>query len=315
VRWLVTFGSFDSTAGVVLEVQWTRGHLHAAERARFEPRLDRSVAGKGLTGACWHPEGLVACSFNTVELLDPSGRFSTLLIRDDFNDLHDVALHGEHLWIANTGLDRLDTFDQEGQRIATRQLSPLPGALESDVGDPYFVDSGSELPTHRRRLIDRVHPNSLHSGSDALLLTRLLDRSVCLAERPTVPVARLDGCPHDAVLVDGVLWATTTDGRVHRLPRPQDETEGSTIDVFAASGWTGWCRGLHVGPDLLAVGLTRVDHMPRTRWCDRPLEETVTAFVLLDRATGACLDRLELLPLGPRSKLFSIVPLEGRTGW
>lgn len=315
MRWLVTFGSFDSTLGALFEVRWEQGHLHAVERARFEPRQERAVAGKGLTGACWHPEGLLVCSFNTVELLDRSGRFSTVLAQDDFNDLHDVELHEEQLWIANTGFDRLDTFDRGGQLIATRRLSPLPGAFESDIGDPYFTDAGPELPIHRRRLVDRVHPNSLHSGSDALLVTRLLDRSVCRAERPAVSVVRLDGCPHDAQQVDGMLWATTTDGRIHRSPRPSDEAGDTTIDVFAASGLSGWCRGLHVAPDVVAVGLTRVDHMPRTRWCERPFEETVTAFVLLDRATGACLDRLELFPLGPRSKLFSIVPLEGRAGW
>lgn len=65
MRWLVTYGSFDSVDGAVLEVRWADGRLSAVERARFEPRRHRAVPGKGLTGACPHPGGLLVCSFKS----------------------------------------------------------------------------------------------------------------------------------------------------------------------------------------------------------------------------------------------------------
>ena len=81
------------------------------------------------------------------------------------------------------------------------------------------------------------------------------------------------------------------------------------IDTFASTGRSGWCRGLAVHDEVLAVGLTRIVRMPRERWADRPFDSTVTGLLVIDRATNIELAFSNLQWLGNHPKLFEVVPL------
>ncbi len=89
--------------------------------------------------------------------------------------------------------------------------------------------------------------------------------------------------------------------------------ERRRIDAFA-TGHHGWCRGLAVTDDHLAVGLTEVrrGRLPRHRWADREPDGSETSVLLLDRHSGQLLSRVDLTDEQRHAKLYSVLPIEVR---
>lgn len=310
MRWLMTLGDFEDDVGIVLALDWDGSQAAVTEITRFQPEASRAVYSKGFTGGAVVPDGLLVCGFNAVYRVElSSGQVETVLMRDDFNDLHHVAAHDGKLWVVNTGQDRVEAFGPNGDRLDVWSLEPHQGAHSQSASDPYFAGQTPDIPLYRRRLMDLVHPNGLAFGTGQILVTRFSDNAVeeLLSGRRVVPAT--PGCPHDPYFVDDELWLTCTNGLIVRYaPAATGYQERQRFNVFAASGQLGWCRGLHVGPELLAVGLTRITRMPRIRWGDWPFELTRTGVALLDRASGQLQAWIDLGAWGKHPKLFSILP-------
>lgn len=306
----MTLGDFEDEVGIVLALEWDGAQSTVTEVTRFRPEASRAVKGKGFTGGTLVPGGLLVCGFNAVYRVDlANGQVNTVLIRDDFNDLHHVALHGEQLWVANTGRDRIEAFDFKGEHLGIWPLAPHPSALQQSASDPYFAGQTPEVPLYRRRLMDLVHPNGLAFGAGQILVARFSDNGVEELISGRRVITATPGCPHDPCFVDDELWLTCTNGLVVRYaPAASLYQERQRFNVFEASGQLGWCRGLHVGPTLLAVGLTRITRMPRTRWGDWPFELTRTGVVLLDRTSAQLQAWIDLGAWGKHPKLFSVLP-------
>ena len=232
------------------------------------------------------------------------------LVRDDFNDLHHIATREGHVWIANTGFDRVDVFTQEGDFLRGYALTEASAdASRPTPDDPYFAREDGSRPLHLRRLADRVHPNHVTFFEGRALVTRFSDRCVQDLTSWEIVIPCTPGYPHDGFVHGDTLWLTCTNGLVLGYQRDAQgglrETE--RLDVFEASGACGWCRGLWVGEDVMLVGLTRITRMPRYRWCERPFEDTSTSVLVIDRRTSRLRTEIALEPFGQHPKLFSIL--------
>lgn len=318
-RWYATLGDFHTSSGQVLEVFWCpQEGLNVSPVATFKPCPGRAVHGKGFTGARMAVGYLWVCHFNMVVRVDPTrGTSEIWLARDDFNDLHDLDLIPDaqgavtEVLVANTGRDRLDRFDATGRLLDTRRLRPTRGALRTNPDDVYLRSQPHPEPW-RRKLVDRVHPNAIRRIGDAVFVSRFLDRCVEVYSDDRRFRYALPGLPHDLVPVDDAVWCTTTDGRVWALSNRRGRRKvHCVLDTHAASGISGWCRGLAVSAETILVGLTRMSTMPRERWCDRPLAATRTGLLLFDRRTRQLLAACTLDHLSEHPKIFSIVPCQG----
>jgi len=314
-KWLLTLGDFESEIGTIALAKWDGDSLVVERLKDYQFPSDRSVYGKGFTGAKIHEGTLFICGYNAVYTVDlNSFNIQPWLVRDNFNDLHNLAFskdsNGEVLvWIANTGHDSVECYNFDGMKLSTTKLKPQPGAFRNETSDSYF-DSPENTPIYCKKLCDEVHPNAISPCSSKILVSRFSDKSFTSLNGKTV--CSLPSPPHDLSTWNNELWTTTTNGQVWRLRDTMDRYEPELIiDTFNSTGRSGWCRGLAVHDEVLVVGLTRIDRMPRERWSNRPFSATVTGIIVIDRSTNTEIAFSNLDQLGTHPKLFAIVPFEG----
>lgn len=312
--WWLTLGDFEDTCGRVVELTFDGMQATTREVLQYQPKADRAVFGKGFTSGCVVDDVAYICGFNEVYRISTHDfKVEALLSRDDFNDLHHVSAHDGQLWIANTGLDRVDVFSSSRQYLGGYALIPSQEernrALAALPDDPYFAQERVDRPVHLRRLPDRIHPNHIAFFGGRVLVTRFAEKSIQdLGTMRTV--LETPGHPHDGFVDGDTLWMTCTNGLIIACqwsPCGSRLEERRRINTFALTGRWGWCRGLWVGEDRLLVGLTRISRMPRHRWCQRPFEGTQTTVLMLRKATGELLAEANLNAFGQHPKLFSIL--------
>jgi hypothetical protein len=340
MRLLAMGGYFDASGECFIDhldlERGTRGRLLS-----FIPPEPHRVPGKGFTGAAWlDDDTLLVCSFDAVWRIVPSTRRCTgRLHQTDFNDLHSVAvdLASAQIHVCNTGLDSVETFDptgrfqgriamtpawfeavrQRGAAVSRDEFEHVLGAgweptpaprLTSVVGSYY--DQSDDEPFHRRKVRDYAHPNHVVIWGGRLVATLLARRELrCLRSHRTL--ARLEAPPHDGVLVGDDLWLTTVDGRVWRVSPGGD---ASLVLDTSTTGHLGWCRGLAIGENTIAVGLTAIRSQPQYAWRSAPYEHTETAVLWIEHLTGRLRACLRYDELDRHAKVCSLIPARGAWG-
>ncbi len=336
---LVTGGSFDQSGeGVVWLVDL------ATERAdvllRWMPLAHLHVPTKGFAGGSLGADGLLyVAAHAAVVRIDPDRALVTgVLHQPCMNDLHHVAALGDRLYVANTGLGAVDVLDREGRFLGSHALLPAwanarriggedfpaeappvrpdwsggPPAPWSQARekDAYHATDRRSAPFHRLKVPDHLHVNHVARLGGRLLATCFADGA--LRDLAGFDVAaRLDGhFLHDGIAHRDAFWLTAIHGSVIELDAGTLR-ERRRIDAFA-TGHHGWCRGLAVTDDHLAVGLTEVrrGRLPRHRWADRDPEGSETSVLLLDRQDGRLLARVDLTDETRHTKLYSVLPIE-----
>lgn len=329
---LVTGGWFDETGECWLE----RVAPDRRERVlTFLP--EERVARKGFTGAAWNGDSILVCSFNAVWRFDRAWRCTGRIHQPDFNDLHGVCVdaRSDRIVVANTGLDAIEVFSLDARFRGRVALSP--GWLEADrqrlgnIGrqdfdktlkagwesvarpprasaDGEYYGGGDEV-FHRRKVRDYLHPTHVAVAPDGrILVTLLATREVrCLQSFSTL--ASIEGHPHDGMFVGAELWLTTTDGRIWAI---NEAGEVRVVMDTSRSGHLGWCRGLAVGPDWVAVGLTAVSVPPLFPWRADAFERTESSVLWLRRSDGALIGRMDLTDRERGTKVFALLPWGSR---
>lgn len=336
MKLLVTGGYFDDSGECFIE----RVDLARGSRERlltFIPPAPHGLAQKGFTGAAWQDDDtLLVCSFDTVWRIQPStGRCTGRLHQPDFNDLHGVLVEPSSglIHVCNTGLDAIETFDLDAKFLGRMALSPawfearrlagdaversdfarvLEAGWDATPAPPLVSPSGDYYknhvcePFHRRKVRDYAHPNHLVRWRDKLVATLLSSRELrCIHGYKAL--AQLDAPPHDGAVVGDSLWVTTIDGRLWSV-QPSGHAE-LRMDV-TRTGFSGWCRGLFIQDEGIAVGLTAIQRKPQYAWRDIPYDQTETSVLLLERETGRLLGRV-LFDEARFAKVFALLPCKG----
>lgn len=342
MRVLTTLGDFaDEGRGRIIEIDLVREE--AREVLNWLPPPSLRVKGKGFTGLTWLGEPgiapLAVCAHSCVCRVDTAHwEVSGVLHQPSMNDLHHITFDSGRLLVANTGADRVEAFNLEGRYLGGWDFAPAwvfaarydganpsraswqaalrPGwsgestALdEESVGGDYYANAAQAEPFCARKTRDFVHPNHVAVLNGRVLVTRFQDLAVQDLSDWSYVIPQTPGHPHDGVVDGDRFWVTCTNGIVVAYAIEHGRVtarEVDRLDVFERSGRSGWCRGLVVTRDLLIVGLTAIERMPRFRWCDRPFKNTETSIVAFDRRTGALAARVDLSGFGARPKLFDI---------
>lgn len=330
---LVTGGYFDRGGdGVVWLVDL------ASERSevllRWMPPPHLHVPTKGFAGGCLGEDGLLyVAAHAAVVRIDPSRAVVTgVLHQPCMNDLHHVAVIDGRLFVSNTGLSAVDVLSFQGDFLGSHALLPAwanchriqgddlavppPGwsgepptlTRTSRSGDDYYDTERRSMPFHRQKVPDYLHVNHVARLGSRLLATCFADGTLRELGGFGV-VASLGGRGlHDGVAYGDGFWLTTIDGQVIELDSASLH-ERRCIDTIS-SGHHGWCRGLVVTDDSVAVGLTEVRRdRVHPRWVGEP-EGSETSVLLLDRRDGRLLARADLTDRDRHAKLYSILPIE-----
>jgi hypothetical protein len=340
VKALVTGGAFDQSGdGVVWCIDLT------TERAevllRWTPPEPLRVPAKGFAGASFGADGLLyAAAHAAVVRVDVRRAAVTgVLHQPCMNDLHHVASRGDRLYVSNTGLGAVDVLGLDGTFFGSHTLLPAwanarrmggealplsappvrpgwagdpPSAWPDEVEDDgYHTADRRQAPFHRLKVPDYLHVNHVAFVGDRLIATCFADGT--LRDLGTFePVACVPGAfLHDGVVRGDGLWLTAIDGTVIELDA-RTYIERQRLSVFS-TGHYGWCRGLAVTDERLLVGLTEVrrGRLPRHRWAERDPEGSETSVLLLDRADGRLLARVDLTDPQRHTKLYSVLPIAG----
>jgi hypothetical protein len=161
---------------------------------------------------------------------------------------------------------------------------------------------------------DHLHVNHVAAVGDRLLATCFADGT--LRDLRTFEVAaRLPGAfLHDGIVHDERCGSRRSTARSSSSTRTRSSSgDGSRRSAPATS------VGVGASPSAtrhLLVGLTEVrrGRLPRHRWAEREPEGSETSVLLLDRADGRLLARVDLSDAARHSKLYSVLPTDKRMG-
>jgi hypothetical protein len=324
----------------------------ARERAEIVlewlPPAELRSSGKGFLGIAWLGDpgksNLLACAHAALCRIDPATWSVTgLLHQPCMNDLHHATISDDKMLVANSGLDRIDTFDAAGRFIGGFDLAPAwiaaarmgglnptrasfdaatcPGwdrAPRSLVDEPLagsFEQLASPaLPFPVRKNRHFVHPNHITMLNGRPLVTRFIDRSIQDLADWSLAVPQTPGHPHDGEVDGDCFWITCTTGlivgyaiRDGRLTSREVER----IDINQCTGRSGWCRGLLVTNDLFVVSVTTIQYMPPFGWSDPDFSKTETSILAIDRRSRKLAARVNFEQFGQLPKLFGMVALPG----
>jgi len=343
---LATLGDFSRVQGQLVLVDLLQGTWEIV--LDYLPPSHLQVYGKGFTGAVWTGKpgtsDLLVCGYSAVFRVNPNHWCVTeILHRPDMNDLHHLAIAGEQLYIANTGLDRIDCYLMNGgylggydlipawlglkrqdipqhspedcfaiQQLAWTEEAPQSSQAHISSSDAYYQkEVETQPPFHRRRVRDCIHPNHLSCFGQQLLVTRFRDRCVQDLRNWRIVIDDLPGYPHDGFVQDGRFWLTTTNG--YLLAYAVDALGVTNqlvmqIALFDRFGHTGWCRGLLVTEDYFIVALTGIYERKIVRWCDRITEQTETSILLIRRNDLSLCTRVNMESVSKQPKIFTLLP-------
>lgn len=337
----VTGGYFDASGECfVEEIDLAAGTRRTL--LQFVPPPPHLVPTKGFTGGCWLDDStLLVCSFNAVWRIDvATWQCTGRLFQPDFNDLHHVFVDADrgHIYVCNTGLDSIDVFNEAGRFLARHTTSPAWFEAQRQVGntvsranlatvltagwgpktdpelvqvtDSYYGGHPADFAFSQRIVRDFVHPNHVVRLGGRLAVTCLATREVrCFWTQQVL--CQLDGHPHDGAWADGLFWTTCTNGLITAWRLGDGLATAVETLSSAATGHLGWCRGLHVSSDGLAVGLTAIQGQPQYHWRTDDPKSSESSVLWLDRVTGHLRGRVDLSDPVRRTKIFSILAPKG----
>lgn len=297
------------------------------------------VVDKGFAGACWHGRKLFACMPNCVMVFTRTNEPDQLpfwrhiqTIHDClFNDLHHVCSMSDGVAVANTGLETIDCFDEDGTCTARLSLR-LPEDVQVSLDE---ARTASDEQDFRRVSTRNRHVHHLNhvfdSGDGGLLATLLKSRKIVRLIKigaggelihvdASHVVTTFSTPPHEGFVCvnshvghgEPLLWASTVDGSVFARSMVNGEVVRQWSLGQRAGEAQGWTRGLCILPDGFLVGATAIrEHnrsfLPEGMWPWR-LEETCTAVTFVPFDLDAPSVMISLPDLARRPKIFSILP-------
>lgn len=338
MKLLVTGGYFDDGGdGVVWIVDMVR------ERAdvllRWVPPDHLRVPSKGFAGGTLASDGTLylAAHAAVVRASTHDAEVTGVLHQPCMNDLHHVALRQDRLYVSNTGLGAVDVLGVDGTFHGSHALLPTwanvrrmggedppPDAQPVAPGwsgkppdpwpqaardDGYHDPDRRSAPFHRLKVPDYLHVNHVAFLGGRAVATCFADGTLRDLSTFEVAASFPGSFLHDGILQGDSFWLTAIDGTLFELD-PKTLNERRRLATFA-TGHHGWCRGLAVTNDHLAVGLTQVrrGRLPRHRWAEEDPEGSETSVLLLGREDGRLLARVDLTDEARHAKLYSVLPM------
>ena len=241
-RVLVSGGFFDQTIGLLTIIERTADGLVVVSDNEIEhPKPEISVVGKGITGIAIDGDYVWACFSNIIAKIRISDFVIVDTIEDKhFNDLHEITLHNNQLYVANTGYESVDIIDLATKRI---ERIDLLGENIRKNRPEYTQDQDTKPHLHHISSITIDDNENIILGMVRQQRILNLTKWEWIGTKHSSPV-------HDVDFIDGKIWFTTVGGLISN-----SETTWNLADYQSEIGWT---RGLAVTHEGMFVGTTAI---------------------------------------------------------
>lgn len=331
-RVLVSMGYFDERGdGAIVELDLDSGR--AQKKLSFTPPELLRIPSKGFTGMARNDNGLIVAGGNALYKFNEHYEHTGTLALASFNDVHDICLYDDRIYVANTGMDGIDVISingyflgtysfepgwmaalkQHGEQLSRKEHARLMrpgwnfhdhGYVCEDIEQAYYTTT--DQPFHKRKVRDYVHPNHVEVTSDRVLVTSLLHQCIYDVSSWTVHV-QSDAPIHDGLIWEDQIWLTRIDGIIESY-QLQTGRFIQRIDVSKISNIYGWCRGLFLTDEHIWVGVTAIKKETRFGWCRVPFNETKTGVIVLDRRTLDYIQHFDLTETR-HNKIYKIIEI------
>ena len=241
-RILVSGGFFDQTIGLLTVIEkTTEGLVVVSDNEIEHPKPEIAVLGKGITGIAIDGDYVWACFSNIIAKV----RFSDFVIVDviedkHFNDLHEITLYKNRLYVANTGYESVDIIDLSTKGI--ERIDLLGEGLRKNR--PKFQqDQDSKPHLHHISSITIDDEENIILGMVRQQRILNLTKWEWIGSKYSSPV-------HDVEFIDGEIWFTTVGGLICNSVE--------TWNLADYQSEIGWTRGLAVTDEGMYVGTTAI---------------------------------------------------------
>ena len=295
-RILVSGGFFDQTIGLLTVIEKTpEGLVVVSDNEIEHPKPEIAVLGKGITGIAIDGDYVWACFSNIIAKV----RFSDFVIVDviedkHFNDLHEITLHKNRLYVANTGYESVDIIDLTTKRI--ERIDLLGEGLRKNRSK-YQQDQDSKPHLHHISSITIDDEENIILGMVRQQRILNLTKWEWIGSKYSSPV-------HDVEFIDGKIWFTTVGGLISN-----SEETWNLADYQSEIGWT---RGLAVTDEGMYVGTTAIRESNHDYYkviTDSPTERTGAKISFLPLSNEDSIRTFEPHNATNR-KIFSVKNLE-----
>lgn len=241
-RVLVSGGFFDQTIGLLTIIERTTDGLVVVSDNEIEhPKPEISVVGKGITGIAIDGDYVWACFSNIIAKIRISDFVIVDTIEDkQFNDLHEITLHNNQLYVANTGYESVDIIDLSTKRI---ERIDLLGENIRKNRPEYNQDQDTKPHLHHISCITIDDNENIILGMVRQQRILNLTKWEWIGTKYSSPV-------HDVDFINGKIWFTTVGGLISN-----SEATWNLADYQSEIGWT---RGLAVTDEGMFVGTTAI---------------------------------------------------------
>jgi hypothetical protein len=249
-EFIVSGGDFLRSSGFLSRIQLDEfsGEMRiASEEWISHPVESMAVLGKGFTGMCLQEKSAMVSFSNIILQIDlESYEILDQWADSEFNDIHQLHLRDELLYIANTGnesIDVLNIYDHSMKRIdflGSNLREKRPKSNQDEDTKPHLH-----------------HISGVTINSEGELLVGLVRQSRILnLENWNWIGPRFTGPVHDVSTDDvGTIWCTTVPGEVHRFSTDGEHRVWKLSEYQELVGWT---RGLAITNDGILVGTTAI---------------------------------------------------------
>ena len=241
-RILVSGGFFDQTIGLLTVIEkTTEGLVVVSDNEIEHPKPEIAVFGKGITGIAIDGDYVWACFSNIIAKVRISDFVIVDVIEDKhFNDLHEITLYKNRLYVANTGYESVDIIDLTTKRI--ERIDLLGEGLRKNR-PKYQQDRDTKPHLHHISSITIDDNENIILGMVRQQRILNLTKWEWIGTKHSSPV-------HDVDFIDGKIWFTTVGGLISN-----SEETWNLSDYQSEIGWT---RGLAVTDEGMYVGTTAI---------------------------------------------------------
>ena len=295
-RILVSGGFFDQTIGLLTVIEkTTEGLVVVSDNEIEHPKPEIAVLGKGITGIAIDGDYVWACFSNIIAKVRISDFVIVDVIEDKhFNDLHEITLYKNRLYVANTGYESVDIIDLTTKRI--ERIDLLGEGLRKNR-PKYQQDQDTKPHLHHISSITIDDNENIILGMVRQQRILNLTKWEWIGTKHSSPV-------HDVDFIDGKIWFTTVGGLISN-----SEETWNLADYQSEIGWT---RGLAVTDEGMFVGTTAIRESNHDYYkviTDSPTERTGAKISFLPLSNEDSIRTFEPHNATNR-KIFSVKNLE-----
>lgn len=269
------------------------------------------IPSNSFRGGTFYNGLFYVCTFNEVLAVNlETWSVISKLSQPTFNDLHDVFVDEESIWVCSSGLEYVEHYSHDLELIERYEMADHErfGSFDPQIDYRLFEIDKRTIPRQH-------HVNNVVKVDDDVLVTHGKSECVSTLNR-RVLIEDLPGMPHDGFVFKGKFYLTIVNGFVEAFRvGTWERTHSYNLNkCYKENEALGWCRGLAMDKNGMFVGFTRFrpsKSTDYTRWIRRKPSELPTRVIRYSFASSSIVDEFVLKSKpGSTILLYGIYPLD-----